>query len=195
MRPRSLSVLVALIPALASASARAADNPDAQQAGLETWSIEQLCDARTRRDVLDELGRREVFDRRELRAIRRETLRTGISDRALLCLKSWPEAIRPEAGNVDGVPVDAYIYPSGEQASLVVFVTREGEASTVAGFTETADPGNAGLWVSGSGSARGATCSGRGTVCVPATGAARQHSSAVSRSSGMADSPPSLPSQ
>ncbi len=196
MVSRSLSVLVALIPAVAFANAVADENPEIPQAELETWSDEQLCRARDIPEALDELERREVFDRRDLRAIRRDEVRKGISEDALRCLKGAPETIRPAVGmTADGDPMDAFVYPIGTSGSLVVFVKRQGDASTVTTLAENSEQYLPASGASGRTSLVGSICSARLTLCVPMTGANSQHRSAVSRANGMVASPPSLPSQ
>ncbi len=140
MVSRSLSVLVALIPAVAFANAVADENPEIPQAELETWSDEQLCRARDIPEALDELERREVFDRRDLRAIRRDEVRKGISEDALRCLKGSPEFVHSAIATFEGETVDAFVYPPGTLDSLIVYLRRVGDVSTVAAFTESAEP-------------------------------------------------------
>ena len=197
MVSRSLSVLAALIPALAFANAVADENPVIPRAELETWSDEQLCRAREIREALDELERREIFDGRELRAIRRDNLRTHISEDALRCMKGSPRTIVPAVKIIEGDAVDAFVYPQGTTTPLVVYIRRQGVVSTVAGFGETDDPSALVPRSSHLSTNAGIVCSGRGAICVPGTGGSRQHSSARSSLGGNAASPPppSLPSQ
>jgi len=137
---QTLSALVALIPAVALASADADENPEIQQAALETWTVEQLCGARTSADALDELERRDVFDRRELRAIRRARVRNDIGEEALRCMKGAPMTTLPAITTFEGDPVDALVYPPGTTSSLIVYMRRAADVSTVVAFTESADP-------------------------------------------------------
>jgi hypothetical protein len=88
---------------------------------------------------------------------------------------------------------DAFVYPPGTKTSLVVFVTRDSDSSTVAAFTETGNPYDGSLRVPTSRSGNGILCTGRGVTCVPATGGALQHNTAVNSLSG--SPPPQLPSQ
>ena len=140
MVSRSLSVLVALIPAVAFAHAAADENSEIRQAELETWSDEQLCRARDVPEALDELERREIFDGRELRAIRRDEVRVGISEDALLCMKGSPEIVYTAITTVEGETVDAFVYPPGTLDSLIVYIRRAGDVSTVAALTESEEP-------------------------------------------------------
>lgn len=139
MVSRSLSVLVALAPAIASANAGAAEDSGIQQAALETWTLEQLCDARDNPEALDELERREIFGVRELRAIRRDEVREGISVDTLRCLKGEPRTILPAFMTFEGNAVDAFVYPPGTGGSLIVFIRRRDDVSTVAAFSESAE--------------------------------------------------------
>ncbi len=161
---------------------------------LGSWTVEQLCDARDDPEALDELERREVFDGRELRAIRRDEMRKDIGEDALRCMKGAPETILPAITTVEAAPVDAFVYPPGTVGSLIVYVRREGDASTVIAFTESAVPYVTPLWGSESYLYGGGVCPGQ-AICVPATGAIDQHRMAVSRAQGMTASTPSLPSQ
>jgi len=43
--------------------------------GIQTWSVEQLCRERDIPEALDDLERRDIFDGRELRAMRRDEVR------------------------------------------------------------------------------------------------------------------------
>jgi len=139
MVSRTLSVLATLIPAVAFANAVADENSEIPQAELETWSDEQLCRARDIREAMDELERRDIFDGHELRAIRRDEVWEGISEDALRCMKGSPEMVHAAITTVEGDTVDAFVYPQGTLDSLIVYIRRAVDVSTVAAFTTSAE--------------------------------------------------------
>jgi hypothetical protein len=140
MVSRSQSVLVALIPAFTLANAFAAENPETERAALGIWSVEQLCDARDNPEALREIERRDIFDSRELRAIRRERVRNGISEDALRCMMGSPQTILRSFTTVEDGSVDAFVFPPGTIGSLIVYLMREGDESVVVASTESIAP-------------------------------------------------------
>jgi len=184
MVSRSLSVLVALIPAVAFANAVADESSEIQQAELETWSDEQLCRARDVPEALDELERREVFDGRELRAIRRDKVREGISEDALLCMKGSPDTVHSAIMTVEGETVDAFVYSRGTLDSLIVYIRRAGDVSTVAVFTESAEPAFCYVRLFA-----GATSYAKGNDCRPGTSVPSQNGQRIYV---VTDPPPSI---
>lgn len=129
--------------ALGTLAAIAAVAPiaDAQSGAdeLQGLSIEQLCAARSSPDAWAEIGRRDIFSGRELRAIEKGQVREGISEQAVLCFKGWPDSIVAEISAVSGDPVDAWTYPAGEDGALVVYFRRTQTESTVLTVLETDD--------------------------------------------------------
>lgn len=137
MVQRSLTGLVALIFALASALAVAEGNTAITENQLQTLSLSELCDARADAKAWAELERRQDFSDRELRAIRRERIREGISEDALRCFKGRPDSIVAAISDFGSGPVDALIYDSGTTAQVVAYVLREGDRGTVIKSVET----------------------------------------------------------
>lgn len=85
-----------------------------ETAVLETWTLDQLCEQRERPAVWEELERRDVFDSREMRAIRKERLRTSIGPDAVTCFLgepvcSLPYLVYPSDGGAMMVRVEAFI--------------------------------------------------------------------------------------
>jgi hypothetical protein len=150
MISRLFSGLVALIPLFALA--QSGESPTAQAADLQSRSLDELCRAREREEALDELERREIFNSRELRAIRDGEVRTGMSLRALICARGQPASIVPEVGiafpdartaprSSGPVPVAAYIYlPDGADSGTVAYVVESAAESKVVHEVESRDP-------------------------------------------------------
>ena len=127
-----------LIPLAALASA--GEESPGQESLLQSWSLEALCSARLRDDVLAEIKRRDVFSRPELRAIRNGEVRQGISLEALTCVKGPPTIVVDAAEQVHLRPVAAYIHLTDGSAGLLSYVSEESGESTVVYSLESADP-------------------------------------------------------
>ena len=132
MNRKSLVLCAAL-----STAALAQDQP-LVEAEIQSWSDQQLCESRNRIEVWAELERRGTFSRRELRAIKSEDLRTGISEDAVLCFMGAPESVVSPIGERGGDPIDAYIYPLDEEVMIVVHIRHhDGESTLIRAFTST----------------------------------------------------------
>jgi hypothetical protein len=84
-----------------------------------------------------ELERRAVFDRREMRLIRRERIRRGIREQALFCFMGQPEDAVALTSPQWEYPMTAYVYADDDQSRRVVYVAHAPEASIVIGSFES----------------------------------------------------------
>lgn len=130
--------LVALIPGLALA--QSGESRDAEAVDLQSWSLDELCGAREREDVRDELDRRNLFSRRDLRVIRDGEVRNDISLRTLSCVRGQPDSIVDAAARSPYGPVAAYIYLPGAAQGLIAYVFERSAEPTVVHVLETNDP-------------------------------------------------------
>jgi hypothetical protein len=139
MSSRLIPGLVALVPVLACASADSVEDSGNAADVLRGWSVERLCAARADPEAWAEIERRELFHGRELRAIARERVREGLREQAVRCFMGWPDSVVASVSAVGNDPVDAWIYPAGENGTLVVYLRRMEEESAVLAFLETDD--------------------------------------------------------
>jgi hypothetical protein len=128
--------LIALIPAQAFSQAQV----DSADTALQAWTIDELCDAREREDVRDELKRRDLFSSREMRAIRDGEVRTDISLSALICVKGQPDTIVESVAYTSDGPVAAYVHLPDETQGSVAYVASTVPESTVVLVVEHVDP-------------------------------------------------------
>jgi hypothetical protein len=95
---------------------------------IESLTTGQLCDMRGSEEALAELERRELFSKRELRAIKKQIARRGISVEALVCAMGLPDRI------THGSPraperLDRYYYLREDELDLEVIVRHEEDRS------------------------------------------------------------------
>jgi len=114
-----------LMPFVASAQSVA------ERAGAyQSWTVEQLCEARDDREAWAELKRRDLFDRRELRAISAGKVRQDIGIDALACLLGEPDSV-DRLMTSGGEQLDAYTYAVDENEALVVHVYSDEQKAKV----------------------------------------------------------------
>jgi len=130
--------LLALTPALAFGD----EETDGADTALQSWSVDQLCSSREDPAARDELERRETFSSRELNAIEKGEVRTGMSKEALLCSMGPPRLIFAAESEYEAFPsiVDAYVYDAGTEKPLAAFVEHFEGRGTVVLVLENDDP-------------------------------------------------------
>ena len=130
--------LLALTPVLAFGD----EETEVADPALQSASVEQLCISREDPAALAELERREIFSSRELNAIEKQQVRTGMSKEALLCSMGPPRLIIAARSEYEAFPsiVDAYVYDSGTERPLAAFVEHFEGQGTVVLVLEKDDP-------------------------------------------------------
>jgi hypothetical protein len=109
---------------------------------LQSLSLEQLCEARSNSDAWAEVERREIFSKRERRAIEKERIRTGIGPDAVSCFMGEPMEMRylvASNSQADGntPEFEMYVYPTDAADTLVVFVRRDTDHASVIDWRRT----------------------------------------------------------
>ena len=135
------SVLILLLSAPGLAFAQANDEKITE---LQSLSWDQLCEQRESPEAMEELERRDLFTRRELRAISEDALRPGLRQEAVFCMLGEPEDVIPIVLPQNGARqrrdlMDAYTYPLEGPDTLIVHVRHRDDESTVVRFYEIED--------------------------------------------------------
>jgi hypothetical protein len=130
-RTLAFSILVAALNPVTRAVAD-------EEGAFQTLTVPQLCEQRDIPEAWAELERRSVFSQRDLRSIERGRIRSRLTEAALFCFMGEPESVLPAGFNIEGEPIDAYIYPGDGTLDIVVRVRHGLNESTVIDVQETA---------------------------------------------------------
>jgi hypothetical protein len=127
-------IILALFPLLAISQGN-------EEAGAELAALswDQLCEQRGNPAAWQELERRELFTRRELRAIEDERLRAGLRQEAIICFLGEPEDVVPLNTNPGRDYAEAFTYPLEGPETLIVQIRHREDESTVVRFYEIED--------------------------------------------------------
>jgi hypothetical protein len=138
---KRIGIVTALfLPMAVMAQSGPEDNP-----GMQSLSVDQLCEERSSDDSWAEIEDRDVFSRRELRAIKKERMRSGISPDAVSCFMGQPLGTvyllaSGQQQDEESPPEFAmFVYPTDEADSLVVFVRSDTDYPTVLTWRWTED--------------------------------------------------------
>lgn len=113
---------VALLIGAAQASAQTGSGAEAE---IENLAVTQLCEMQGDPDAVAELERRDLFSKRELRAIRREKARSRISLEALECAIGMPERTALNRAVPGSEQSETYFYALPDAPDLMVSVSIE----------------------------------------------------------------------
>ena len=129
---RNPLIVAFLVPLCALSQVQKVSNADPG-----SMLIGELCEQRSEPEALAELERRDVFSRRELRSIRQDRIRPGITEEALFCFMGRPRNILPLAYASSREVIEAYTYPAGDERFLIVQIRHGEDESTVQRFYES----------------------------------------------------------
>lgn len=119
------------IALLASAAPASAQTGSSSEMEIENLTVAQLCEMQGDSEAVAELERRELFSRRELRAIRKNKARRNISLKAFECAIGMSERDVLYRSVPGAEQIEVYRYSSPDMPDLTVSVGVYGDQAIV----------------------------------------------------------------